>query len=86
MTFSRTRLGLVAQLVERCLCKAEALGPNPSKSTLICTHGGRLDGEGRRPYGAFEAVYKLCDQTLTEFSGALKVCKNASQGMARLKR
>jgi hypothetical protein len=25
-------LGLVAQLVERCLCKAEALGPNPSKS------------------------------------------------------
>lgn len=26
------RLGLVAQLVERRLCKAEALGPNPSKS------------------------------------------------------
>ena len=25
-------LGLVAQLVERRLCKAEALGPNPSKS------------------------------------------------------
>ena len=25
-------MGLVAQLVERCLCKAEALGPNPSKS------------------------------------------------------
>jgi hypothetical protein len=25
-------LGLVAQLEERCLCKAEALGSNPSES------------------------------------------------------
>jgi hypothetical protein len=31
-------LGLVAQLVERCLCKAEALGPNPSKSIEINAH------------------------------------------------
>ena len=28
--------------------------------------------EGLRPYEAYEAVYKLCDQTLTEFSGAFK--------------
>ena len=44
-------LGLVAQLVERRLCKAEALGPNPSKSKLICTHRGRLDVEGSRSAG-----------------------------------
>ncbi len=35
------KLGLVAQLVERRLCKAEALGPNPSKSIqLMCTTQG----------------------------------------------
>ena len=69
-------MGLVAQLVERCLCKAEALGPNPSKSIeKQCTHRGGLDVEGQRSVfsqkkRSDEAVYKLCDQTLTEFSGA----------------
>ena len=31
-------IGLVAQLVERRLCKAEALGPNPSKSIENTMH------------------------------------------------
>ena len=72
--------------LERTADNREALGSNPSKSIERCTYRGRLVREGWRPYEAFEAVYKLCDQTLTEFSGALKVCKNASQRMARLKR
>ena len=39
-----------------------------------CTHRGRLDVEGLRSVfrkiRSEEAVHKLCDQTLTEFSGA----------------
>ena len=68
-------LGLVAQLVERRLCKAEALGPNPSKSiesimhTLRPTRCGRVEVRTRKVRSC-EAVHKLCDQTLTEFSGA----------------
>ncbi len=63
-------LGLVAQLVERCLCKAEALGSNPSKSikmhTLRRTRCGRAEVPFTAVDGSDEAVYKLCDQTLTE--------------------
>lgn len=64
-------LGLVAQLVERCLCKAEALGSNPSKSThmhhLRMTRMGRAEAPSPQR-AAVEAVHKFCDQTLTEFS------------------
>ncbi len=39
-------LGLVAQLVERRLCKAEALGPNPSKS-IQSMHHPRINSGGK---------------------------------------
>ena len=40
------KLGLVAQLVERRLCKAEALGPNPSKSIQVHHSRINLGGKG----------------------------------------
>ncbi|GEM_PF-1591563 len=62
--------GLVAQLVERRLCEAEALGSNPSES-INEMHQGRsmLLWEGpivSYHEGIYEAMYKLCIQTLTE--------------------
>jgi hypothetical protein len=42
---SSDKLGLVAQLVERRLCKAEALGSNPSKS--ISMHHSRINSYGK---------------------------------------
>ena len=66
-------LGLVAQLVERRLCKAEALGSNPSKSIYnahIEVNSMWKDGGPFVDESVHEVMYKLCDQTLTEFSGA----------------
>jgi hypothetical protein len=65
--------GLVAQLVERRLCKAEALGSNPSKSNSNAHIEADSMWKGRGPFltgRSDDAVHKLCDQTLTEFSGA----------------
>jgi hypothetical protein len=71
--------GLIAQLVERRLCEAEAGGSNPPESTGTrvgvpdapgdASHQGRA--EGHRP---LEAVYRCALRTLNGFSGVWQLC------------
>ena len=45
---SLVSLGLVDQMEDRCLCKAEALGSNPSKSIFVHP-GNKFPGKGGLP-------------------------------------
>ncbi len=80
--------GLVAQLEERRLCEAEALGSNPSES-ITMHHARSKSCLGRADDAVFVAgrvkpCISFAIQTLTEFSGTLAVYAN--QWMAWLKR
>ena len=77
--------GLVDQLEDRCLCKAEALGSSPSKSIFVHPESN-VFGEGliacAEPQ-ACEVVYKCC--ILDAYWTWLGIRKYAIRWMARLK-
>jgi hypothetical protein len=82
-------LGLVAQLVERRLCEAEALGPNPSKSI----NRAHLEANSKWKGGGSERDATEPEKPCTSFATRRSLrnqwgimLQNASQGMARLKR